>query len=234
MNTQCLTCLPGFTLNPTSFLCIANNCTQFNQQGFCTQCGNSLTLRNNICVLDCATYTPSGTCECCPLGKTLSAATGTCDDSSKYCAQPTGTNGSCARCVDGYTLVAGICMAPTPNCRTPSLQGCSSCNPGYEVVGCKCKAKFCSSFNPDGSCSQCRNSRFELSSGTCTPRDCQFFSNSTTWSCVSCYSSFNLTADACVSNGCNTFTDSSRVVCSACSSPASYDLLFGGCYIKFC
>ena len=141
--------------------------------------------------------------------------TGFCEPYSKFCeSEDSIIIGSCNKCIAGYTLVAGSCVKTIPHCELHNFEGCAICEAGYQETGCGCKAKYCASYQNDGSCAACRNVRFELlSSGLCKPRDCQSFLQSKSWNCTLCESRFYPLNDACVTKDCQFFNNIENVVC---------------------
>lgn len=102
---------------------------------------------------------------------------------------------NCASCINGYILLSGpcLCVAEVPRCQSYNVTGCVSCLPPYVPINGQCLVKYCNNYSGGMVyyCNQCQVRFREVGDGTCYPKNCQTF-NQTSWQCTQCQPRFQL------------------------------------------
>lgn len=200
--TKCTTCNKFYGVKEVD----ASNahCEECKKNAFCSECTNmTLCTKCNNTIL----YGPDkmggvGTCS-------------RCKENCQSCA--TSGGGSCDRCAQGYTLVAGSCGSCAENCATCPVNGagmCDTCMNGYGLVDATKTCEMCKTncIRCAANVNQCTvcNTSMPLApakdgSGMCLACAENCMNCTTPMNCTTCMDTFNKTMGmdgkfSCVSN----------------------------------
>ena len=201
--------------------CLADNCLTFDNTGQCLTCAPTYYLSNGICIkfiiINCATidYT-NRVCLECTAGYDI--VSGICRPSN--CSTFTGDrNTSCLACINGYFLNSnGLCQVA--KCVDFSGRDCLKCLPGYFLSNGLCLASNCQKFDPIAMiCLQC-NPNYESAPniGICKPSNCNTFDANL--NCLECNKGYLLQDRICIQGDINCITWNDANNCIVCNSPS--------------
>jgi hypothetical protein len=148
----CLDCQPGYLLDPSSSLCVANcsvaNCLYCVQEEVCSECEANFTLVNNTCLPNCGV---------------------------DFCVACTGET-ACEECLTNYALLSSNCvlLCDIPNCELCAIDGlgiCESCatglTPSTDGTEClTCTVANCVSCSSSNVCGECQGD-LQFQNGAC-------------------------------------------------------------------
>lgn len=170
---------------PNLGVCKPANCNNFDSNLNCLSCNLGYLLQGTICI--------QGDVNCTSWSST----------------------GNCLACNSASLIAVGNrCVPQVPGCLNYSVNGCVACLVQYTFSNGLCSANYCQNYSTPDRCLVCVNRFIAQQDGTCKPRNCLSF-NQTTWACSSCEPRFQLIAPFCFTYNCSKY-DQRNYLCTAC------------------